>query len=213
MGRTSERLTPRARAKRDQVLSAARELFLERGFSGASTDAIARRAGVSKETLYRHFRNKESLLADCLRSLVLDLTMDELLVAGGSRPIESHHQLRVALLELADGLLDRLMKPEYLGLMRVVINESPRLPQLGDVYRSAVPETAIRSFIRILRRAEEGGVARVSDPDAAARMFIGPLLSYVLSSGLIVGDGPILRPTTDRIEAIVDLYLRAITTP
>lgn len=211
MGRTSERLTPRSRAKRDQVLAAARDLFLERGFSGASMDAIARTAGVSKETLYRHFRNKESLLADCLRSLVLDLAMDDVLVAGGSRPVESHHQLRATLVELADGLVDRLMKPEYLGLMRVVINESPRLPQLGDVYRSAVPETAIRSFIRILRRAEEGGVARVSDHDAAARMFIGPLLSYVLSDGLIVGDGPIHRPTTDRIEAIVDLYLRAIT--
>lgn len=211
MGPAAEQLTPRARAKRDQILVAARELFLKRGFAGTSTDAISSAAGVSKETLYRHFSNKETLLADCLKSLVLDLTLDDLLVAGGSRPIGSRHELRAALLELADGFVRRLMQPDYLGLMRVVISETPRLPQLGDVYRSAVPETASRRFIKILERAEEGKAASVADADAAARMFIGPLLTYVISNGLLVGEGPIRHPSVDRIEAIVDLYMRAIT--
>lgn len=213
MATASERLTQRARAKKAQILAAARELFLERGFAGTSTDAISSAAGVSKETLYRHFSNKETLLAECLKSLVLDLAMDDLLVAGGSGPIGSRHELRAALLELADGVVERLMQPDYLGLMRMVISETPRLPQLGEVYRSAVPETATRRFIKILERAKEGKSASVADAEAAARMFIGPLLTYVIGNGLLVGEGPIHRPPVDRVEAIVDLYMQAITTP
>ena len=212
MTSTSERLTPRARAKRDQIRAAAQELFLERGFSGASTDAIAKSAGVSKETLYRHFRSKEALLADCLRGLILDLAMDDLMAADGSQPIGDRRELRAALLSLAEGLVERLMQPDFLGLLRVVINETPRLPQLGGVFRSAVPETVSRRVVGILGRAREGGAAYFADAEAAARMFVGPLLTYLVVDGLLAGEGPVSRPPADRLEAIVDLYLKAITT-
>ena len=106
-----------------------------------------------------------------------------------------------------------MMRPEYLGLFRVIVNETPRLPQLGGVFRSAVPDTVIRLVGSILGRAQDGGAARVPDAEAAARMFVGPLLTYVVADGLLAGENPIRRPSVDRIEAIVDLYLRAITTP
>jgi TetR/AcrR family transcriptional repressor of mexJK operon len=48
-------LTPRARAKRDQIREGAQRVFLERGFAGTSTDAIASEAGVSKQTLYAYY--------------------------------------------------------------------------------------------------------------------------------------------------------------
>lgn len=201
------------RAKQDQIRAAAQELFLERGFAGTSTDAISSEAGVSKETLYRHFPSKEELLADCLDHLVADFSMGELFVADGSQPINDRDDLRNALLGLAQGLVENLMQPDYLALARVIITETPRLPQLGNIFRSAVPENAFRSITNLLEKAQRAQVARVADAEAAARTFVGPLLTYVLIDGLLVGEGPIRRPQPDRIEAIVDLYLQAITTP
>ena len=208
----SGQLNPRGRAKRDQIRAAAQELFLERGFSGASTDAIARKAGVSKETLYRYFSNKEKLLAICLDSMISDLSVSQTFSADDSNPIRSRQELRAALLELASGFVETLLQPDYLELTRIIVSETPRLPQLGDVFRSAVPETADRRIINILNRTQESGLIHIIDKEATTRMFVGPLLTYVVVDGLLSGEGPILHPSTDRIEAIVDLYLQAITT-
>ena len=69
---TSEELGPRARAKRDQILSGARLVFLGDGFAAASTDAIAAEAKVSKRTLYVYYPSKEDLFVDVLRKLTIE---------------------------------------------------------------------------------------------------------------------------------------------
>ncbi len=104
------------------------------------------------------------------------------------------------------------MQPDYLRLVRVIISEAPRLPHLGDVFRSAVPGTINRRVRDILKKAQENDVVLIADTEAATRMFVGPLLTYIMADGLLSGEGRIPQPTTDRIEAIVDLYLQAITT-
>lgn len=210
---TVKELTPRARAKRDQIRVAAQKLFLERGFAGVSTDAISAAAGVSKETLYNYFPNKEELLTDCLEQLITNSSADEPLAADGITSIGDRDALRNALLVLAHQLIANLMQPDYLALVRVIITETPRLPRLGDLFRSTVPEAAFRSVTDLLIRAQGQGVVRIEDMQTASRAFVGPLLTYVLMDGLLVGEGPIRKPSSDRLEAVVDLYLRAITTP
>jgi len=203
-----EKAAIREEAKRDQIRAAARGLFLERGFGGASTDAIAKEAGVSKMTLYRYFPSKEDLLADVLRHLIANVSRGG--SEAGGAPIEDRGELRGALLGFAHGFVDDLMRPEYLALVRVIVTETPRLPQLGDLFRSTVPENAFAGLGGILRRAQGGGLVRPADPDAAARLFVGPLLTYVLLDGLLEGDGPPRKPSPDRIEAVVDLYTQAL---
>ncbi|MBV8744786.1 MAG: helix-turn-helix transcriptional regulator, partial [Xanthobacteraceae bacterium] len=61
-GSGPEQLT-RGDRKRQAILKGAKEIFLKRGFGGASMDAVASAAGVSKMTVYRHFHNKEELFA------------------------------------------------------------------------------------------------------------------------------------------------------
>lgn len=204
-----EKAAVREEAKRDQIRAAAQGLFLERGFGGASTDAIAKGARVSKETLYKYFPSKKELLADVLRHLIAGVSRGES-AAVGRISIEDRGDLREALLDLASRFVDDLMRPEYLALVRVIINETPRLPQLGDLFRSTVPENAFKSVSVILRRAQEKDLTRFADPEAAARLFVGPLLTYVLLDGLLEGEGPPKKPSPDRIEAVVDLYMQAI---
>ena len=187
----------------------ARRLFLERGFTGTSTDAIASEAGVSKQTLYVYYASKEELLADVLRQLIHEDPQNMVPVAheGG---LETPDEVRRVLGSLAHGLIANLMQPDYLALMRVVIAETPRLPQLGSLYRSAVPERVLGNVATILERGREGGVIGPVDANAASRMFAGALLTYAILDGLLVGDGPPRPPEAHRIEAVVDLFVQTI---
>lgn len=206
-----EELGPRGRAKRGQILGAARRLFLERGFERTSMEAIRGEAGVSKPTLYNHYPGKEELFADVLGGIVDDIAGDWLpAVEVGEAPLNSRRELREALMELARGAVAGLMRPEYLALVRVVVAETPRFPRLGEIFRSAGPERGLTAVSTLLKNARERGVVEVVDPDVAARAFLGPILSYVLMDGLLLAGKP-RRPAHERIEEIVDLFMKAIT--
>ena len=203
-------LSPRARAKRDQIREGAQRVFLERGFAGTSTDAIAAEAGVSKQTLYAYYPSKETLLADVLRHLIHEDPQNQLPEVEEIR-LDTREELRSALDSLAKGLIARLMQPDYLALIRVVIAETPRLPQVGYLFRSAVPEQLLGNVVTILNSAQRNGVIGEINADAASRMFMGALLTYAIPDGLLVGDRPPNPPPAQRIEEVVDLLMKAIS--
>jgi AcrR family transcriptional regulator len=205
-----QELNPRARAKLEQIRDGAQRVFLERGFAGASTDAIAAEAGVSKQTIYAYYPSKEKLLADVLRHLIHE-DPQNLPAAVEELPLDTPGELRRALDSLAQGLIANLMQPDYLALTRVVISETPRLPQVGSLFRSAVPERALANVARILESAQNNGVIEEVDTDAASRMFMGALLTYAILDGLLVGEGPPRPPTPEQITAVVDLFMNTIS--
>jgi TetR/AcrR family transcriptional regulator, mexJK operon transcriptional repressor len=205
-----QELTPRARAKRDQIREGAQRVFLERGFAGTSTDAVSSEAGVSKQTLYVYYASKKELLADVLRHLIHEgaQTQPPVMEVG---VFETPNEVRRVLSLLARSLIADLMQPDYLALLRVVIAETPRLPQLGSLFRAAVPERVLGNVSAILEGARRGGVIGVVDPDAASRMFAGALLTYAILDGLLVDDSPPRPPTPEQIEAVVELFMKTIS--
>jgi TetR/AcrR family transcriptional regulator, mexJK operon transcriptional repressor len=208
----ADALTPRSRAKRDQIRDGARRVFLRRGFADASTDAIAAEAGVSKQTLYVYYPSKEELLADVLAHLIRQGPPGPL-ASVESPDLATPDGVRRALGSLAQGLLAQLMQPEYLALIRMVIAETPRLPRLGTLFRSTVPERVLGSIAAILEAGRVRGAVQDVDRDAAARMLVGALLTYAILDGLLVGDGPPRPPASERIDSIVDLFMRTIRSP
>lgn len=206
----AQELTPRAKAKRDQIRVGAQRVFLRRGFAGASTDAIAAEAGVSKQTLYAYYPNKETLLASVLGHLIGEGSGNQL-PAVEDMPLGTPEEVRRSLGSLAHGLIASLMQPDYLALMRVVIAETPRLPRLGSLFKSAVPEQVLGSVSEILRIARTEGVVGEVDPDSASRMFAGALLTYAILDGLLVGDGPPRPPAQERVDSVVDLFMKTVS--
>jgi TetR/AcrR family transcriptional repressor of mexJK operon len=206
-----QELNPRARAKLEQIREGAQRIFLERGFAGASTDAIASEAGVSKQTLYAYYASKETLLADVLRHLIHENPQNPLSEVE-EMPLDTSEELRGALDSLAQRAITSLMQPDYLALIRVVIAETPRLPQVGALFRSAVPEQLLGGVVRILEGARAKGVVGKVNADAAAsRMFMGALLTYAILDGLLVGEGPPRPPAPEQIAAVVDLFMKTIS--
>jgi TetR/AcrR family transcriptional repressor of mexJK operon len=183
---------------------------VERGFSGASTDAIASEAGVSKQTLYAYYPSKEDLLSDVLRHMVEEGAHGRLSEAMEGVSPCGRGELRGALREVARGLVSALMDASYVALVRIVIAETPRLPHLGYLFRSAVPERVLGAVGALLERAHREGVIGEVDPDLAARAFVGPLLTYVLMDALFVGDGPPRLPSSGRTDEAVDLFMRTL---
>lgn len=201
--------TARGRAKRDQIRAGARRLFLSQGFAGASTDAIAAEAGVSKQTLYVYYRSKEELLVDVLRAVVGEPAVRASGLPDTAPP--SIDEFRSALSGLAHEVIDRLMHPDYLGLMRVIFAEIPRLPQLGELWTETVAADVLGRLVPLLERARARGLVEFPDADVAARAFMGPLMTYVVMDGLLVAGDP-RRPGKRDVERLVDLYLRAVAT-
>jgi AcrR family transcriptional regulator len=208
---TSEELGPRARAKRDQILSGARRVFLRDGFAATSTDAIAAEAKVSKRTLYVYYPSKEDLFVDVLQKLTIEHPQTRALESMEEMAPGSEEELRRDLLELAQKIVATMMQSDYLALLRTTIADTHRFPQLGGLFRATVPERAMSSFAVFIERSRERGVVGFGvDGETAARMFVGPLLTYAVLDGLFA-EGPPRPPAQEKIEEIVELYMKAIT--
>ena len=193
-------------AKQAQILEAARQLFLECGFDGASTDAITQRAHVSKETLYRYYRSKEELLVAVMRDMTVERVLPPAMAA--LPPVPTRCDLEAALKTWMKAAMDRFMDPVYLALCRLTFGESARRPQLVELFRRGVPEAGGQALATLLEDARRRGLLR-EDMDAgiAARLLIGPLLSWGLMDGLMAGGRPPQRPSQESLDEVVRLFL------
>ncbi len=203
---------PRGRGtKQETIREAAQRLFLARGFAGTTTDAITAAAGVSKETLYRHYAGKEAIFADVLGRLTLDRPGASPLDVLASADPASAEELGRLLSALAARISAAMFQPDYLALVRITIAEAPRFPELGALFRQRVPERALAAVEDLFRRAQDRGAIGQTDARAAAYLFIGPLVTHLLFDGLLAPGGGPRAPTPAELEALVDLVMNAVT--
>jgi AcrR family transcriptional regulator len=195
---------------RERLRSAAHRLFLQQGYQATSIDTILAEAGISsKETLYRYYSSKEALFVDVLSHL----TMEQPGFSEKLAALPSPHDLaslRQALQQLSYEILAMMCQPGYLPLIRMVIAESPRFPQLGTLFFSHVTQRGIALITSLLQAAREQQFIAEVDFNVVARMLLGGLLSYVVTGLIFVGE-PAQSPPFDRADALIDVIMRALT--
>lgn len=125
--RRTLRKVPRGARRRLELAEVAERTFLEHGFSDTTMQMIASRAGGSKETLYRHFANKEALFAEIVGRRAMAVTGPESALARDGAP-------EAVLLELGVNLLTLMATTDSLSLFRLVVAEAPRAPELAAVF-------------------------------------------------------------------------------
>ena len=204
MGARSEQ----TEGRRIQIRNAARQLFLRHGFQGTSTDAVMSAAGVaSKETLYRYFRSKEEMFVEVVRSMTVEGPYLKGLLERDPLP-RTAEELRALVRSFVLELLKTMLQPDYLALMRITIGELPKFPELGELFRQAVPLRAMR-YLRSLAKAGQitGMVRAGKDPEITARMIMGTLLTYAIFDGLLVEGRKPRLPGPTTVEAIVENIL------
>ena len=195
-------LTERQRAKRAQITDAAHRLFLADGFAGTSIDAIVAEAGVSKQTLYTYFPTKIDLLSAVLYNGISDLSLP----SGAPPAMSTRDDLRIILLGFAVQSTRALLDPETIAMARLVLGEVFRVVELRRVFRDALPGQLLAVVQAILVRAAELGLIRLSDPELATRMFVGPLMSYIALDGFLSAE-PATPPSVEQLERLVDAFL------
>ena len=200
--------SPRAQAKRQQIMAAARQLFLTQGYERSSTEAIRQAAGVSKQTLYVYFPGKVELLSAVVMRELAELGPPFTGAEAGTPP-SSLDELRARLLRLALAFTGKLMQPDALALLRLLIGEAVHLPALRGAVREAFPARLLTGVERLLSAAHTSALIHAPDPNLSARMFIGPVISFVALDGLLSQEPP-APPGEATLTRLVDLFLLTV---
>jgi AcrR family transcriptional regulator len=203
------RQNTRTQQTRKRLRAAAHRLFLQQGYLATSIDAILAEAGISsKETLYRHYANKEALFVDVLGHLTMEQPGFSEKLAALPVP-QDLLQLGQALRLLSREILSMMSQPGYLPLVRMIIAEAPRFPQLGTLFFSTVTQRGLAILNALLQAAREQQLIVEIDFDAVTHMLLGGLLTYVIMS-LVLGEEA-QPPALDRADAVVEVIMRALT--
>jgi TetR/AcrR family transcriptional repressor of mexJK operon len=203
------RQNTRAQQTRERLRAAAQRLFLQQGYLATSIDAILAEAGVSsKETLYRHYASKEDLFVDVLGHLTLSQPgfSEKMVVLPAPHDLLS---LRQALTRLSREILSLMRQPEYLALVRIIIAEAPRFPQLGSLFFSTVPQRGLTLIMALLQAAREQQLIADVDFEVVARALLGGLLSYAIT-GLLFAEEETRLPSLDHADEVVEIIMRAL---
>ena len=150
-----------------QILTAARELFLNSGYGSTSMDAVAKHAGVSKSTLYAHFENKEQLFG-----AVVGTVRQRLHDALTSVSTTDERDINKMLCQIGTQFMRYVTEPTSLTIFRVVIGELNTFPELGrEMYQSG--QIVIGGLISdFFRQWTEAGLLNIEDTKLAARQFL-----------------------------------------
>ena len=165
----------RAEDRPREICAAALEVFAEKGFAAARLEKIARRAGVSKGTLYLYFTDKEELFRAVVRDTVApniefirssldqaDLPFRELIMLFLPRFAQITGQVPVG------------------SVAKMVIGESRNFPELAKVWHDHVASKAIGMIAELIAQAQAKGEVRPGDPRLHAFTLMGPMLMGLL---------------------------------
>ncbi len=182
--------------KRHAIVDAATTLFLRQGYAGTSMDAIAKLAAVSKQTVYKHFADKQRLFSEVVSATVdevADPVHDEVL------GLEATDNLEAGLRELARRQLESVMQPQVLQLRRLVISEAGRFPELGRSFYEHGAGRTIAALARAFERLTERRLLETDDPELAAAHFNWLVMSAPVNQAMLLGtDGPLAPEEIDR---------------
>lgn len=171
----------RPRSKKDQIVQAAIKVFLENGYSGTSMNRVAAEADVIKATIYSHFKDKEELFA----AIIEEVTFKRM--EADTPEFEQHLQSLqpdqfVSLLTQKFKILSQ--SQEYRALLRVVIGESERFPELATLYVKTVILKGMELASGYFAKHKE---LKLNNPLATAHICCGSFVAWLIWQEVLGG--------------------------
>lgn len=185
-------------AKRRQIIEGARALFLAQGFDAASMDAIARKAGVSKGTLYVYFDSKEQLFEAIVEDERGAQAEQIFALDAANRDVEG------VLTGLGVAYARFLCQPAAASALRTVIAIAERMPELGRKFYEFGPKCGIERLQTYLKAQCDAGVLAIDDSEVAAAQFLDSCQSTLFKPVMF---GSVV-PTEERIQHVVGTAVR-----
>jgi AcrR family transcriptional regulator len=175
----------RAAERRQAIIDAALDEFIARGFAATRLDDVAKRAGVAKGTIYLHFKDKESMFEELIRTAIVPL------VGRLGGPPSPGGSVRDALEGFARMFIQEVATTRRGDIVRLIVAEGPRFPAIADFYYREV----ISRGLAAMRALIELGIARgeIRQPELARfpQIVVAPAIIAVIWKSLFERHSPL----------------------
>ncbi|MEM9908489.1 MAG: TetR/AcrR family transcriptional regulator [Cyanobacteria bacterium P01_D01_bin.44] len=191
-------------AKTEAILDGAMQEFLAHGYTATSMDRIAIAAGVSKATIYSHFRDKADLFAAIIQRLA-EHKFNTLFDPHDANALQGDP--RTVLRELAEKMISQAQEEnQFCEFMRLIVGESGRFPELAQPYVENIAKPIIQALSTYLASCHG---LQLQDPEATARTFIGTIIYFVMLQE-VLNAKTVLPISSDRmIDTLLHLIVPA----
>jgi AcrR family transcriptional regulator len=165
----------RAEARPEEVLDAALDLFIERGFANTRVEDIATRAGLSKGDVYLYFPSKEAVLEGIVRRAIVPIA------ASAASAVETYAgDPRTIITLVMKTVAGRLTEPRTIAIPKLMMREMINFPDFAAMYRAEVLDKVIPLITGLLKTGIAEGYLREVDPELTIRSIIGPIMLHIL---------------------------------
>lgn len=187
------------------VRAAAVATFLEFGYDGATMEAIAKAAGITKRSLYARYPDKRAAFAEVIPWA---LSRYE---ETGTDAVPAGEDIAAALLKVARVALRRATDPENVRLTRIAMNEHAKFPEFEVTADSMMWSGRQRAVVEVLKRGEALGVVKVDDIELAAEHFLA-MVELVPGRMADFGIYRSKRQEERHLKSAVSLFMRGVET-
>ena len=195
---------PKDPAKRDEIVTAATDLFMLKGYELTSMEAVAKLASVSKLTIYSHFADKNELFRAIVQNRCDRIGMPRAFEAEARMPVKE------ALLQIATFASANIFREESLRLMRMIQAEATQHPEIIETYYEVGPRRVKRAFAELLAEFDRQGQLKVPDPVLATEQFFSLLKGERLMRTLMMmAPSPTAEELARHAASTVAFFLRA----
>ncbi|GLH77949.1 TetR family transcriptional regulator [Bradyrhizobium sp. SSBR45G] len=181
----ASRRADRAAERRAAIVQAAMEEFIARGFAATRLDDIAKRAGVAKGTIYLHFKDKESMFEELIRTAIVPF------VGRLAAPLPPSGSVRDMVEALARMFLQEVAGTRRGDLVRLIISEGPRFPAIADFYYREVVSRGLAGMRALIQLAITRGEIREPKLAEHPQLLIAPMMVAVIWKSLFERHAPL----------------------
>jgi AcrR family transcriptional regulator len=192
-------------ARPQELLAAALDLFVERGFASTRLEDVAKRAGVSKGTLYLYFENKEELFKAVVRENIVPAIGDaEDIIAGFEG--NSAELLRCVMM----GWWERIGDTKASGITKLMMAEAANFPELANFYNEEVISRCTAMISGMLQAAVVKGEFRPMNVEALTQVLIAPVLTLMVWKHSPAPCGSSAMSPQAFLDTLIDMALHGV---
>src|ERR1700720_1469431 len=175
----------RAAERRQAIIEAALDEFISRGFTATRLDDVARRAGVAKGTIYLHFKDKESMFEELIRTALVPL------IGRLHAPPPIGGSVRDAVEGFARTFVAEVASTKRGEIVRLIVAEGPRFPAVADFYYREVVSRGLAGMRALIELGVARGEIQQKDLARFPQIVVAPALIAVIWQSLFSKHAPL----------------------
>ncbi|QPF82650.1 TetR/AcrR family transcriptional regulator [Bradyrhizobium genosp. L] len=183
--RSANNRAEKSAERREAIVAAAMDEFIARGFAATRLDDIAKRAGVAKGTLYLHFKDKESMFEELIRTALVPL------ISRMAAPPPITGPVRDAVERFAETFMREIVATRRGDIIRLIVSEGPRFPAIADFYFREVVSKGLAGMRALIQLAITRGEIRQRELGQFPQLVVAPAIVAVIWQSLFARHAPL----------------------